>query len=423
MLKSMGIQVLYVQDIFLVPLYLVLVFFFAFMYRNIAYRNDAARTYFIPGLAVKIFGSLAMGAVYFFYYDGGDTFYYYSDARTFYDAIQHSFGLFVKLLLLPAETITLPTYESTNWLVYFRDPTGWMADKVYGIISIFSFHSYPVMAILTAAITFTGTWALFRTFTSLYPALSKQLAMAIFFVPSVFFWGSGILKDSITFSCLGWMTYTAYLVFFKRRKIFSNSLMFLLTGYIAIKLKAYIVISFLPALSFWIFFNYRKNIANQFLRVITGPAVFAVSMMSGFLLISRLGEEYSSYSLENIMATVQKFHQWHGYLAQTTDASGYTLGETDDSFFGIISKIPAAINVTLFRPYLWEVNNIVMLAAAIESAFILGFTLYILILNGIWRTIKSVFINPTLFFCFFFSIAFAFAGRVYLLQLWSSGTL
>jgi predicted membrane protein len=38
----MGIQVLYAQDVLLLPLYLIFTFFFAFIYRNAAYRNDPA---------------------------------------------------------------------------------------------------------------------------------------------------------------------------------------------------------------------------------------------------------------------------------------------------------------------------------------------------------------------------------------------
>ncbi|MBA2421909.1 MAG: hypothetical protein H0V61_01610 [Chitinophagales bacterium] len=409
MLKSDGIQVLYAQDLILFPVYLMVIILLAFFYRNIAYRNTPSGNYFLSALAVKMMGGLAMGAVYIYYYNVGDTFYYYYDAQTFNNAIQESFGLFIKLLFLPANTITLSTYESTRWLVYFNDPSGWTADKVYGLLSVVSFHSYPVMTILTAALSFTGAWALYRTFTDMYPGMYKQFALAILFVPSVFFWGSGILKDSITFGCLGWMTYSAYLIFFKKRKIVRNFITLLLTSFLAIQIKPYIVISFLPALLFWIFFTYRSRITNQFLRVVVGPVIFAFSLISGYLLVVRLGEEYSKYSLQTVMETVKNFHQWHAYLAENANASGYSFGEFNGKWTGLISKIPAAINVTLFRPYLWEANNIVMVAAALESALIFAFTLYILIRNGIGRTIASIFTNPALFFCLFFSLVFAFA--------------
>ena len=42
----------------------------------------------------------------------------------------------------------------------------------------------------------------------------------------------------------------------------------------------------------------------------------------------------------------------------------------DFSTIGILKKVPAAIEVTFFRPYLWEVNNIPMLLGALESLII-----------------------------------------------------
>lgn len=409
MLKSDGMQVLFVQDIILLPLYLFAVLLLAFIIKNKRYRDVKEARYFMPALLVKIGGGLAMGAVYLFYYGGGDTFYYYHDARIFSSSIGQSLGLFLKLLFLPAKTITIDTYESTKWLVYFNDHSGWAAAKVYGILGILTFNSYPAMTVLIASLTFTGTWALYRTFTDLYPQLYRQLALAVLFMPSVFFWGSGILKDSITFSCLGWMTYTAYLVFFKGRNTISNALVFFLTGYLAIMLKAYIVLSFVPALMFWIFFTYRSRIQNQFLKVVSGPAMFTFALLCGFLLIQLLGSEFSRYSLQNVMDTAANFRSWHGYLAENANASGYSLGTYDGTILGLLVKFPAAINVTLFRPYLWEVNNMVMLAAALESLFLLGFTLYIFLRNGLIRTLHSIMTNPTVFFCLFFSIVFAFA--------------
>lgn len=409
MFKGEGIKVFFVSDIILLPLYLIIIFLVAYLFRNFRYHNAIERKYFLPGLAVKIMGGLAVGMIYVFYYGGGDTFYYFSDSRAFNYAFKDSFGAFIKLLWLKANTYTLPTYQYTFWLTYFRDPSGWMADKVYGVLSILSFHSYAVMAVLISTLSFTGAWAMLRTFTSMYPQLTKQLALAILFVPSVFFWGSGVLKDSITFGCLGWITYSSYLIFFKGRNIIRNLIMLLFAGYIALEIKAYIVISFVPALLLWIFLTYRRRIGNQFLRFISGPSVLLISLGFGYLILTKLGKEFDQFSLSNVISTSERFQQWHGYLAETANASGYSLGHMDGSWQSVLTKFPAAVNVTLFRPYLWEVNNSVMFLASVESIFILGFTLYILLRNRIVRPFVSVLAHPDILFCFMFSMVFAFA--------------
>lgn len=42
--------------------------------------------------------------------------------------------------------------------------------------------------------------ALHEFFTTEFPDMYKSLAVSILFIPSVVFWGSGLMKDSITFS-------------------------------------------------------------------------------------------------------------------------------------------------------------------------------------------------------------------------------
>jgi hypothetical protein len=45
------------------------------------------------------------------------------------------------------------------------------------------------------------------------------LAYAILFIPSVIFWGSGFMKDTITLSCIGWVTHFFYIIFYETKKL------------------------------------------------------------------------------------------------------------------------------------------------------------------------------------------------------------
>ena len=404
-----GIVIFESIDYALVPIYFFFIMLFAFAIRNATLRDSPMQKYFIPGLMVKIAGGLSFGLIYAFYYGGGDTFYYYWDSKAFNMALGDGLTQFYRLLTLPAGEITIYTSKYTSWICYFRDPAGWMADKVYGIISIFTLHSYWAMTIVMATLSFSGAWALYRTFYKLYPQLNQQLAYCVLFVPSVFFWGSGVLKDSITFGCLGWITYSSYQIFFRQKNVIGNLIIILITAYIAIEVKAYIIISFLPALLFWIFLTYRSRIQLQFIRVISGPAVIVMSLVFGYLLVGKLGEEFSKFSLQNVVSTSQNYQIWHSYLAETSHASGYSLGTIDGSWQSILKAFPRAVTVTLFQPFLWQAHSIVILLSAFESTFILGFTLYILYKNGLKRTLAAIIGNPNVFFCFFYSIIFAFS--------------
>ena len=68
---------------------------------------------------------------------------------------------------------------------------------------------------------------------------------------------------------------------------------------------------------------------------------------------------------------------------------------------------PAAINVALYRPYLWEVRNPLMLLASLEGLALLIFTIIILF-RIIWYKVNLL-NSPAAWFSLVFSLTFAFA--------------
>ncbi len=396
-------------DILLTPLYLI-VFFMAFLFiRNLLYPNDKLmRKYFMQGLALKFLGAICVGFVYFFYYGGGDTNEFYNNANVMYSAFGDNASDFL-ILLFSGNDYNLPTsVEYMPWMYFRTDDSSYMIGKIAGVFSLFTFDTYLPIALCFAVVSFTGVWAMFTTFVDAFPKLKSQFAIATLFIPSVFFWGSGVLKDSITLACVGWITWGSYNLFIKRKKMFGSILLIALGSYFCLIIKPYIILSFAPSLVFWVFLNYRDRVKLQFLRVMMGPMVIVVSSIAGYFVISKLGSEYQAYSLTNALNTANNFQSWHGYLAQTANASGYSLGVSDGSVSSILKSVPAAINVTLFRPYPWETRNPVMLLSALESFALLLFTIRIFYRTGIGRTFKAIGGNATVFFCIFFAMFFGF---------------
>jgi hypothetical protein len=126
-----------------------------------------------------------------------------------------------------------------------------------------------------------------------------------------------------------------------------------------------------------------------------------------FLLgLNSFSEELGAYAIDNIVTTAVNLN----YNLQKTDAgSTYDIGTIDPSFTGILQKIPQAINVSLFRPYLWEANNPVMLIAAIESLILFLVSIYVFFKVGIFKSLRLIISNNLILFCFVFSLIFSFA--------------
>ncbi len=397
-------------DLVASPVYIIFIMIFAYFIRGVLVKkNNPIYQYFIPGLFLKLIGSALVGMLYFFYYHGGDTTEYYNNAIVLYEAFNDSPFYFFKLLVA-GPNFDDPAIINYKWWMYFHhDESAWFYAKLCSVATLFAFNIYTPTALLMALVSYTGVWALYVTLCKIYPEMYKKFALAVLFIPSVFFWGSGMLKDSITFCCVGWMTYCTYHIFFERKGIILNAIGLLLSSYVCLKLKPYIVFSMMPALIFWVFLYYRSKFRTAFSRVVFGPLAFIGGGFFGYLIIHRLGAQYSSYSLEGAVKTAEGFQEWHGWLAENAGASGYSLGVIDGSFKSILFKIPAAANVTLFRPYIWEVHNPVMMLSAAESLLMMLFAISIFIRTGVINTFRALGRNPTAFFCIFFSVFFAFA--------------
>jgi hypothetical protein len=114
--------------------------------------------------------------------------------------------------------------------------------------------------------------------------------------------------------------------------------------------------------------------------------------------------------LDKVVATSSVTRGWIAYASSLEDqSSSYKLGNFSPTLGGMLSQFPLAVNVTLFRPYLWEAKKVIVILSSIEAFLFLFLTLKILFVVGptrIWKTITS---DPTIQFCLIFSIIFAFA--------------
>jgi hypothetical protein len=174
--------------------------------------------------------------------------------------------------------------------------------------------------------------------------------------------------------------------------------------------KIYILICLVPGLILWLFFHFNYLIKSNFLRNLLKPLVLILSVGIGFVAMRTISSESSRYSLDSITHTMQETAWWLAYMSQLEGGSYYSLGDIEYTTTGLLKKMPAAVNVTLFRPYLWEAKNVVMILSAIESFTLLLLTLYILFWKpGIRKSFKIIANDPFVLFSVIFSISFAFA--------------
>lgn len=408
---SLHQPLVFFTDFLTVPIYIYIIHRYLTSY--IKNKPGHYKEYFMKAWYLRLTGSILTALMYDYYYNGGDSICYY----------HYSLGVNKLLFIEPGMIIDLifnPTgfyasrflYETPLFVehgVFFVDGTTSIVVWMASLCGLFLGRSFLLIGITFTLFAFYGCWKLFSMFYDMYPHLKKQMAIACLFIPSVFFWGTGVMKEPLCIGGLGLMTYNIYGLFFKKGNKIKNLFLALIGGFIVFAIKVYIILAFLPALAVWVFSRYRYTIKSPFLKTISTPIFVVFGAGAGVFVLNTMAQYAERYALEELMRTAKDTQNWLAYSSKEQNGSFYTLGDIEYSTFGLVKIFPKAINVALFRPYIWEIRKPILLAASLEGMATLYLTITLLFKSGFIRFLKLISENPEVQFCLVFSVIFAFA--------------
>jgi hypothetical protein len=401
-------QFIEIKDFILLPLYLAIIYAFAYPSRNGLYSlKHPLRKYYIPALSVRILGAIGLGLVYQYYYGyGGDTGSYFYNSKLIVEYFHKDPNTFFDLVFKPVLS-TLEVRRNIAWNddVFGFSEANYFPIRVLAILQLFTFGTYLPCAVFFAVLAFSGTWKLYLAFVNMFPALYKQFAIAILFMPSVFFWGSGILKDSIAMAALCWLFYCSYALFILGHGKIKNSIIIIVSLFAIIVIKAYIAMAFIPGLLIWIFLTYKNRIKSQALQTVALPFLVLVIAFGSYLSYNSIAAQDARFSTDRI----QKQAVVVNTVIKDAGSSiniGVTAGMGPAQLLAIA---PLAITTAIFRPFLFEVNNVLMLLSAIEGSYIIYLFGSVIFKTGITKSFRIIMGTPLLIFSLIFTLVFAYA--------------
>ncbi|MFB6257515.1 MAG: hypothetical protein ABEH38_02390 [Flavobacteriales bacterium] len=389
--------------------YLLIIFLIGASVQNKKVRKDPTYRYFNLGLMAKVGGGLAFALIYMLYYEGGDTFSYYETSLAFSNMLQQEPGTFLEVFFggPTIENKSTFTHETGVPLGYiFLDPENLMVSKLTFPFLLLGFNSYLLTTLLISVFIFMGLWRLYKMFLYHFPHMKRNLAITILFVPSVVFWGSGILKDSFTLAATCYfISYTDALIN-KRGNLFKNLLLFLLSAYFILSIKPYVFIILIPGTLVWFSYGRLKKVRNRLLRYLLVPITYLGILGGSYFILTSIGDALGRYSIEQVFkmaAVIQEDLQQEYYHGHTFD-----IGDFEPTPTGVLSKFPIGTISGLYRPFLPEVANVFMLLSALETTTLLALTLLPFLRNKWSELFGFLTSNPLLIYCLVFSVLFAF---------------
>lgn len=403
-------QFITILDYILLPIYLTLIFMFAVKFRDRYYPpGHPWRKYFIPGLSVKLFGAVAIGLIYQYNYRGGDTAVYYTQALVVDEAILNDPFTGLKLLF------HIPDFYDPDYQQYISRMEWYFGANMYIVIAIaaffnlLTFSSFLVTSLFFAVFSFTGVWALFRTFASQYPQYLRQVALTVMFIPSCYMWSSGIFKDTLCMLGMGWLIHSVFQILIQRNFSLSNLIMLVLSFLLVALVKIYIILTLVPSIFMWLSFVYTSGIRNDFYRGAFKFTLLLVSFSAAYLLFNLFEDRLGGYALENIAKTAEITRSYVLGQSESYRGSSYDLGTIDGSASGLIKVFPKALVIALYGPFLWEVRKVIVLISSLEATIFLLLSLRILWVVGLKGIIRTISGDPNIQFFVIFTIIFAFS--------------
>jgi len=411
------IDIIDLFDFILAPLYIIVILFIALNYQKKKESENPLYRYFIGGLLAKIFGGIGFLLIYIYYYGSdSDTTMYYNTSVSLINLAGKNMSVFFSIIF---GNNSLENYSyfnnETGYPYFYSDANSLAVARLTAPFVLIGARSFMATTVLISTLTYFGIWRLFLLFAEQNKEIVKQIAFAILFIPSVFFWGSGILKDSYTLSAICWLMVAVYYVVIKKKRIVFHLIVFLISVYVLIAIKPYIFFAAFGGIIIMVVHYFIRDVENKVLKYTVLPILIIVFVFGGIYVMLNVGNTIGGW-YSSVDKIVEKAYITQQDLKQEYyGGNRFDIGSFDPTIGGILSKAQPAITAGLFRPFVWESRNPVMLLSGLENIIYLFLFLYILLLSfmalfnlGFNYMLKTAFDNSLVVFSLVFSIMFAF---------------
>ncbi len=337
-------------------------------------RETALRVFFFPALVVKLLAGVSLGLLYTWYYSGGDTFVYFQDARQFAalalsDPLRYV-GIMWSGQGLPGDVV-----------FGMDEPRALFLVKVASVFHLFTQGNYWLIAIWFSTLSFLGAWFLAKQIASVLPSLTLPAAVAFLFFPSLVFWSSGLIKESLTMAALYFVVGVFLRYWFGRSVRVAELILSAVALWVTWKLKYYFPAVLIPVVLACLATRY---VNDRFLHVrhfTVRLAIWIVLLITPAMLMTLLHPNFAPSRFLHVIVNNN-----HAFLALSEPGDFIRFGTIEPSFICILSHAPLAIFSGLFRPGVWEAHTLLQGLVAAENLLILTLTV-LAILD--WKSVKN----------------------------------
>lgn len=368
--------------------------FFIFLIYKLPFFNTAgiSKKSIAAVFILKIAFGLLLWAIYTFYYPNrstADIYKYFDDSNVMFNALKATPNHYFKMLFgIGNHSPEFDSYYTEMHYWTRKNGGGTFNDghtviRFNAFIRLFSQGYYTVHTVFICFVSLFGFTAIYKAFLPLFEDKKRELFLVIFLLPSVLFWGSGVLKEGLLFFTLGILIY-----YFQQPFSWKSFCICLIAGILMALSKFYVWLALLPALFFLMVI---KNMGTKKL-------VLKFSIV--LIVVALIGTNINRFcAIQNPLVTLSQKQIEFNSLADgnSSDANQQHIPAAGSrivipvlypTFISFMKNAPTALWNVSFRPYPWEMRSALMLLAGLENIFILFFMIICIVYSLPQASIK-----------------------------------
>ncbi len=327
-------------------------------------QRDNLWTFFL----LKVVAGVGLTLVYTYYYTDqtkADIYRYFNDSKIISPLLwQHP-----KVWLSVITGIGLNNPENFQYIAdtqYFSHPShdtvtnNQLIIRLISVCNYFSFSNIYINTLFFSFFSFVGLTGMYHALKKYFAEFPEILCLPLFLIPSVVFWGSGLLKEAPVFFFLGMLFYAS-----TPRSWLSRILLVVVSIAALAFIRPPLFIALIPAVAIYVLFyalNALTRPALKWVVLATLLVLYAVAFMVAEprVISAVIQKRYEFMDLGLAEKPGSRFVTW-------TDAISPKMLYTDAFVDGAL------------RPFVWSAANKIELLFAVEHSLLWLLLLFMLV--------------------------------------------
>jgi hypothetical protein len=319
------------------------------------------RGHFLPALTLKLLAGIALGIIYFNYYQSGDTLVFHQAAYDLVRLYNHSRADFVQFLIHgPGEVLA----ENQPVL---KEPRSAFFIKIISLFYLFTARNYWITSIYLSLLSFSGSWMLAHALIKYDDKRKTSSLIILMYMPTFLFWTSGIIKESVSWFSLAMLS-SYFLIYIKNRRIIlwqiiASVFLFLILWNIKYYYAAVFILCLIPLVLYYSFKQHFKKAWRLYFSLIL------LSIAIGFLLVL----SHPNFYPGRIWEVISENHE--AVIQHSDPGHSIKFIDMENPYLQFFINIPVSLFGGLFMPLVWQGTNVFAIGTGIINTLIFIFFL------------------------------------------------